>query len=216
MCFSTQASLTAAVLLGAIGTATLKITTLRNYFCLAAIPILFSIQQLSKGILWFHLEKHAFSATTGVAAQYMYLFFAFIVWPIWIPLSLLLVEKTSWRRNVMYGVLTCGICLSILFVWSGLKWDPGVEIVHHSLQYAGNAPIIAESTYPLIVLIPCFISSLRHMKIIGTLFTLTYFAAYYFYHATYVSVWCFFAAIVSLGVYKIIKDNQYQEKSQIS
>jgi hypothetical protein len=60
--------------------------------------------------------------------------------------------------------------------------------------------------YPLVVLAPNFISSIKNMWIFGVLIVLGYFLAEYYYSITFISVWCFFAAIVSLFIYKIIKD----------
>lgn len=207
MCFSSEASFTAAVLLGAIGSATLKINNSKSFLFLAAIPILFSIQQLSEGLVWLNLDQHIFSAETALVAQSLYLFLAFFIWPIWIPLSLALTEKTLWRRNLMYAVLGCGIVLSILNLTYALNQNITVRIIDHSLQYSGRVPDQA-IIYPLIILIPIFLSSLKHMWIYGGLITLAYLIADYSYSTNFVSVWCFFAAIVSLSLYKIIKDNQ--------
>ena len=59
-----------------------------------------------------------------------------------------------------------------------------------------------------------FLSSLRHAWIFGILVAIAYVIAEYFYVATFISVWCFFAAIVSLFIYKILRDNQYLAKDK--
>lgn len=207
MCFSTQASLTAAVLLGVIGCATLKINNNKSTFFLAALPLLFSLQQLSEGLIWLNLEKNVFSATTGQMAQYLFLFFAFIIWPIWIPFALLQAEKISLRRTLLYANLGCGVILSSMNFIYALNQPISVKIINHSLQYLGTIPN-QTIYYPLIVLFPFFISSLKNVWIYGFLVAIGYIIADYSYQETFVSVWCFFAALVSLSIYKLIKDNQ--------
>lgn len=207
MCFSTEASFTAAFILGATGGATLKSSTSRSQFFLAAIPLLFALQQLSEGLVWLHLSENIGSQTLFINAQRSFLMFAFIIWPIWTPLSLAMLEQVPWRRRMLFFNLACGVALSALNLFYGLKQEPNVHVVHHSLQYLGKLPSQA-ITYPLVVLLPCFLSSLRGVLSFGIIVTISFFIADYFYTATFTSVWCFFAAIVSLSIYKILKDNQ--------
>lgn len=207
MCFSTEASFTAAILLGATGGLTLKKTTSRAQFFIAAIPILFAIQQFSEGIIWLFLSGEVGSHELFINAERSFLTFAFLVWPIWIPLSFALIEPVTWRRYLLFINLYCGVALSGLNLTYALREEVTVKIVNHSIQYMGNIPdqIII---YPLIVMLPMFLSSLKNVWIYGVLLVGAYVVADYFYTVTFASVWCFFSAIVSLFIYKILKDNQ--------
>jgi hypothetical protein len=215
MCFSAEASFTAAIVLGAIGGATLRNCSSKPYFFLAAIPFLFAIQQLSEGILWLELKKNFSTDFFFIYAKKTFLTFAFLIWPIWIPLSLALTEKISWRRTLIYLDLACGILLSLLHLSFAIQQEISVQIANHSLQYVGQVPS-QMILYPFIVLLPCFISSLKNIWIFGSLITLGYAVAYYFYTTTFVSVWCFFSALVSMMIYKIIKDCQFSFKKSSS
>lgn len=213
MCFSTEASFSAALILGGAGVMTLKNCTLRSQFFLASIPFLFALQQLSEGFLWLQLsQQHIESSLYFMNSQRVFLAFAFLIWPIWIPLSLAAVEKPGWRRLVIFIDLACGIALSILNLSYALDQNISVRIINHSLQYMGNIPDQA-LLYPAIVLIPCFISSMKNIWMFGILVGLGYLVAEYLYETTFVSVWCFFAAIVSLVIYKVLKDNQLEVKN---
>lgn len=198
MCFSAQASFAAAAFLGAVGIATIRVGASRGLLLIGMIPLLFSIQQLSEGLLWLNL--------TQTVMQYTFLFFAFFVWPIWAPLSLAVAEKEKGRRYMIYFFLACGVILSLLNAYFAFQTPATVQIVNHSLQYRGSIPR-QEYIYPLIVILPCFISSLLHAWLFGVLLAITYAIAYYFYTETFVSVWCFFAAIISICLYKVLKDN---------
>lgn len=208
MCFSAEASFTAALVLGVTGIATLKNSSSSSQYFLAAIPFLFAIQQLSEGMIWLHFNQNIGSNALFINTQRFFLTFAFLIWPIWIPLSLVMVEQITWRRLLLSIILIGGVALSLLNLSYGLHQDISVKVMNHSLQYVGKVPSQA-FIYPLIVLLPCFISSLKNLWIFGLLVGLGYIIVDYFYTTTFVSVWCFFAAIVSLFIYKVLKDNQF-------
>ena len=52
MCFSASASFIAGTSLSAVGVAALRNTKARSEQPLAAIPLLFGIQQLAEGVIW--------------------------------------------------------------------------------------------------------------------------------------------------------------------
>jgi len=52
MCFSATASFSAGAVLLGLGTLTVKSAHRRRKMVLAAIPLLFAIQQLSEGVIW--------------------------------------------------------------------------------------------------------------------------------------------------------------------
>lgn len=207
MCFSAEASFTAALLLGTIGYATLKSSFSRSQFYLAAIPCLFAIQQFSEGVLWISLGQTYSSNLLRQISERIFLTFAFLIWPVWIPLSLTNLEKASWRKNILYAILACGITLSLMNLAYALRQPISVHIVNHSLQYTGHVPA-QTLLYPLIIILPCFISSYRYAWVYGLLIGTAYVIADYYYATTMVSVWCFFAALVSATIYSIIRLNQ--------
>jgi hypothetical protein len=208
MCFSAEASFAAALALGVIGGMTLKNHLTNSHFFLAAIPLLFAIQQLSEGFVWLHLSQNIGSEAMFLNAQRIFLSFAFLIWPIWTPLSFALIEPVPWRKFLLYLNLVSGFALFLLYLSYSVNQNPSVQVVHHSLQYFGRSSS-REMNYLLIVILPCFLSSLRGAWIFGLFVIVAYFSAIYFYETTFISVWCFFAAIVSLSVYKILKDNQF-------
>lgn len=210
MCFSTEASFGAAVILTLAGAFTLNKCQRKELLWLAATPLLFGIQQFAEGLLWMHFQNHLDSNLAFYWTKRIFLTFAFLVWPIWIPLAVGLAEKIKFRRYLIFFDLACGIGLSMINLSYALKQEILVEIVNHSIQYTGEVPP-QTFLYPLIVLLPCFISSLKNMWVFGALALLGYIVAYYFYATTFVSVWCFFAAIVSVVIYKIVNDNQVEE-----
>jgi hypothetical protein len=98
MCFSAEASVAAGVALlpaGAFAIAT-ALRKDRAYLPLAALPLLFGVQQLCEAGVWIGLER----GEPGLVrlATLAFLFFAIAFWPFWIPLVAACIEgRPAWR-----------------------------------------------------------------------------------------------------------------------
>jgi uncharacterized protein DUF6629 len=92
MCFSAEASYTAAALLlpaGALASQRAYKAN-RKYLAIAALPLLFGFQQLSEGLVW---TGNALSGDTMVQRSLAYMFFSWLAWPVWVRS-----RHTSWSR----------------------------------------------------------------------------------------------------------------------
>ncbi len=98
MCFSTAASFGAGVLLSGAAIVTARKMDKPTQWALAAIPGIFAIQQFSEGFVWLSLSNEPY-ASWAPNATFIFLFFAEVMWPAWIPLAMVLLEKDQWRRH---------------------------------------------------------------------------------------------------------------------
>lgn len=208
MCFSAEASFSAAALLTVVGGLCIKKSSSKSDLLLSAIPFLFAIQQFSEGIIWLHSLEYLSSSIWPSLAQFIFLVIAFAVWPIWIPFSLLASETIPWKKFIMLIMLLLGVIDSYINLHESRLPEMTHSIMEHSIRYAINIPLIGKVTYAAIILIPCFISSLRYMKLFGLLIALGWLVADYMYFHNFTSVWCFFAAWVSFLVYLAIRSRQ--------
>ncbi|MDE2298640.1 MAG: hypothetical protein KGK18_10785, partial [Burkholderiales bacterium] len=87
MCFSATASIAAGGFLLGVGTMTLKTARSARQVPFAAIPLLFAIQQLSEGVIWWTFSHDA-PLLNGVMTH-VYSFFSHVLWPVYIPLAVL-------------------------------------------------------------------------------------------------------------------------------
>lgn len=210
MCFSATSSFAAAVVLSTIGIYTLSQVTLKRLYLLAMVPLFFGIQQLSEGVIWIHYVYHPLPKLYFDTATELFLFFALFIWPLWIPLSLYVAETHSFHKTVIAVDLCAGLVLALMNLYYALGQEVIVQVVNHSIHYSGEMPS-QTFAYPLIVMIPCFLSTVKKVWMYGLLIAFTYIFAYSYYEITFVSVWCFFAAITSIAIYRIVQANQ-QEK----
>lgn len=199
MCFSPSASFTAGTILTLIGIKSIS-ESKKSTRLLAFIPLLFAAQQTSEGIIWLTL-LHYQDNPLAYYASYIFLFFAFIVWPVWIPLSMsLLVPKR--RMHLLRSILAMGILLSIYLSATLLYFGATAQIVQHHIYYDFESFIgfywLGVILYCCITLIPWFLTNNRLLWLLGSLIAISYGITYLFYAEFLISVWCFFAAVLSV------------------
>lgn len=220
MCFSAEVSFTAAAVLGVIGAGLMKMRKPPRLRYLSMIPFFFALQQASEGVLWL-LLPHDPHSTLSLFFQHTFLFFAFIVWPIWMPFSLFKAETVGWRKTAMVLPLLGGVGFAALVVSLLYHSEAVVKIMSNSVSYDLQETIPfnlwhLKIAYAVIVLTPIFLSSLKWIKGFGALLIASWIATAYFYTATFTSVWCFFAALLSIYLVIVVKNNQqpYTETSR--
>lgn len=204
MCFSAQASFGAAGILSVIGLMSLRKVKKVNLYPFAAIPILFATQQVFEGIVWVTYAQPAQELLNSVAI-YGFLFFAFFFWPVWIPFSFIMIETQKIRRNILYGLLGAGLVVSSGLVWSVIMYNVSAEISCSHIKYDIEMPdvfhIWGAFIYCLATIAPFFTSSKRVAWLFGCALATSVIVTAIFYQAYFTSVWCFFSALLSLGIY---------------
>lgn len=214
LCFSAEASFTAAILLAVLGYATLSETKNKREIFIASLPLLFAAQQFSEGILWVCLNSGYYPSLVADWAKWIYLFFAYINWPIWLPASLYLIESNKVRKSIILFALFIGTIFVVWNLFLALGEPVTVGIVDNSIQYSAYVTssiaifISLRILYVLAVIIPCFASSYRLMWFFGLTVASSFILAEYFYHAVFTSVWCFFTAITSATLFFVLKKNR--------
>lgn len=210
MCFSAEVSFAAAAVLGVTGCATLKANNRKELGWLAAIPLLFALQQFCEGTLWLHMPLSPNSPWIAKAAQYVYMIFAYFFWPVYVPFALMMAEKERKRKYIIGAALLAGLMMISYFAYNYLLNYEGnvtVTVIGKSLHYSADDPMW-RLIYSAIVVIPCFTSSLKWIKLFGVLVIASILVSEFYFSAVFVSVWCFFAALISFVLYGILRANR--------
>ena len=200
MCFSAEASFVAGVGLLGLGTFTVSRVRSRGECLYAWIPLLFGIQQLVEGLLWLTFPDHA--PILGRWLTYLYLLFSNVLWPIYVPLAVLALEPVKWRRRVIVGMASLGAAVGI-YLLGILVFRPVTACVDgRHILYDFNNPY-EQTTIFLYVVVTCLsllFSSHRRVVVFGVAALVSEVVAYTLYNTWLVSVWCFFAAVLSVIV----------------
>lgn len=201
MCFSATASFTAGAVLSAVGVVTIKKTKTKNQLPFASIPLLFGLQQIVEGTVWLSFQQG--TSFINKFATYSFMSFAYILWPSFVPFSIGLLETDPHRKKILRGFQVLGILVSLYLLYFMIRYPMASHAVHESIAYTmpSKAGVLIVGLYTLAVGASCLFSSHRIINIFGILTVLFLAGTYYFYTASFVSVWCFFAAILSGAVY---------------
>ena len=201
MCFSATASFSAGVVLLGLGALTLKSARRPRELPLAAIPLLFAIQQLTEGVIWLTFQYEMPMLNTVMT--HIYEFFSHVLWPIYVPLAVLLIEPKGWHRQallafVVVGVAVGGYLLYVLLAYPVVSRPTSQHIEYISPHFFAG---MVMALYLLSTAISPMLSTHRVVKVFGFLALLSFAAVYYFYATWFISVWCFFAALLSAVIY---------------
>ncbi len=206
MCFSAAASLAAAAILAPTGVFAMRraYRADRRYLPLATLPLLFSIQQLLEGLVWIAGPEAGPDVVTRLSLAYM--FFAWVAWPVWVPVSCFFVERGR-RKNIYLAFAVAGGMLGSLqyvpyFAHQG--WLT-TTFLDYAISYGGTELLdlivsreVTYGIYVTVVIAPLLLSSDGEVRIFGALVTAVLLTTYLFFTYAYVSVFCFGGALMSL------------------
>ena len=206
MCFGPVASFTASAVLAAVGTGVIRNIQSKKELLFAAFPILFSIQQLIEGFLWLAIKHHQNEALLK-NLTFAFLVFAYSLWPILCPVSVYAIEYDHERRKILRRLILLGIMTSAYLFFYIIKNPFYVEVLGCSIHYKTFVPwaSIFTGMYIIVTVLPYFISSHRSILIFGIPNAVFLGITYLFYEVAFISVWCFFAAILSLNLYFFLR-----------
>lgn len=221
MCFSTTVSYSAATVLVVSGLYLVhraKQLAL-PYRLLALVPLLFGIQQGFEGRVWQVVDV---GSAAAVPYAFGFLFFSHFLWLWWFPLCSYLLERGRFRKRLFLGLLLLGTFSGTLVYFAMLSHPDWlrVSVLGHSIVYevesgyrsSVSIPLPASALYALIILVPLVFSSHFHLRVFGVLAGLSMVLASALYDDALISVWCFFAAVLSLYLgYMILRVRQLIE-----
>jgi hypothetical protein len=208
MCYSAGASFAAGVVISAVGVAAVKSAHKPSQMLFAVIPLLFGIQQFAEGFLWLTLQSSDYEVVKSIC-NYVFLITAQVIWPVVLPLSVLLMEEESKRRKILFILLVAGMALSLYYGFYLLISRVTSVILDCHILYTIDSPkTLVRPTfliYLAVTVAPLFISSIKRMYLMGILIIVSLAVAVFFYRVHLTSVWCFFAAVISILILWILR-----------
>ena len=201
MCFSATASFSAGALLLGTGALTLKSAKDRREWPFAAIPLLFAIQQLIEGVIW--LTFHVDAPLLNSVMTHVYSFFSHVLWPVYVPVAVVLMEPNGWRRRTLIAFVAAGVAVGAYLLYILLAFPVVAKPTGQHIEYISPHffAAVTMTLYLLSTALSPLLSTHRMVRVFGALALLSFGAAYAFYATWFISVWCFFAALLSAVVY---------------
>ncbi len=201
MCFSATASFSAGAILLGLGALTLKLARRPREFPFAAIPLLFAIQQLSEGVIWLTFRYEA--PLLNAVMTHLYSFFSHVLWPIYVPVAVLLIEPPGRRRRVLLAFVAAGVAVGGYLLYFLVAFPVVSRATGQHIEYVSPHffAVVAITLYLMSTTFSPILSTHRMVKVFGVLALLSFGAAYFFYATWFISVWCFLAALLSAVIY---------------
>jgi hypothetical protein len=202
MCFSAPASYLSGVALLGVGAMTLPLVRDRRQLLFAALPMGFGVHQVLEGAIWQEVDRSG-SAPMQSPAVVAWLLFAWLLLPVWLPMSVRQFEPDPRRRRWMLALAGLGAVIGTYLFASSLVLTDAVGADHNHLRYQLPfhpgwllaVPYVAATCLPLLIASHRFVNRFGWALVVSMAVTAAV-ASWAFS-----SVWCFFAALLSVGLY---------------
>lgn len=200
MCFSATASFVAGTTLSGVGIAAIGQAKRRTELPFAMIPLLFGIQQLVEGVVWLTFSHDA--PLLRQTMTYVYSMFSHVLWPVYVPFAFRFMETMPWRRTAMLWFQVAGLAVGLYLLYFIVTRPVVAQVDRHIVYVTPHFYIVAVMVFYLAsTCVTGFLSSHGFVRLFGVLALVSFIASYLFHARALVSVWCFFAAILSLLIF---------------
>lgn len=202
MCFSPAASFGSSAVVAVVGVATLTRVRHRNEILFGAIPLLFAWHQFNEGMIWLGLTSTIpLGNLHGWTVAYM--LYAQALLPLLMPLSIWLIEPDHRRGRWILPFLILGVVLALYQLWALSAFDTDAYLQGHSVVYRnqGTSHLWVAVLYVVATCGALFFSGYPYIVGLGAINLVGVLAVLWLKQYAFTSVWCAYAAIVSVLIY---------------
>src|ERR1700694_5841150 len=216
MCFSPEADFTAGAIVAGVGMETLRRVRAPRELIIGALPLLFGIHQLIEGCVWLGLRGQV-SSGLGAAAKEAYVVFAHAVLPVIVPLGFMLLEPDRRRTRWLWPLASIGLILAIYLLWQVTAYPVGAQEAGHCINYTTHTPndVTVTVLYVVVTCGPALISSRPYLRLFGLLSLGGVIATALVRADELTSLWCLYAAMVSVLILEHFRRQRAHEARAI-
>ena len=202
MCFSPQADLVGGAVLVTIGFDVVRrVRGRHDHLALAALPLLFGLHQLDETFVWWSLQGHL-SKEVGQVANWIYLLFALVVLPSYVPAAIRSLEPTGRRRDIMNVFVCLGALVSASLLAAMIRGPVTARlgIDHIAYGISLRAGLLVVGIYVLVTCGSAIFSGYRQVAIFGVLNLIAVAVIARLAIDGFASLWCGWAALTSIAI----------------
>ena len=157
--------------------------------------------------MWLSLTDPAYASLQQITT-YSFLFLAQVVWPVWVPVSILKLEPKEGQRTIEKVLVGAGAIVSLYLGYCLLSFPVEAKVIGYHISYEQEYPpslsLYGGLLYIIATIAPPFFSRIKRMWLLGVVVLISYVITSILYTDYIVSVWCFFASIISIAIYAIM------------
>jgi hypothetical protein len=202
MCFSPGADVVVGGIVGVVGVDALRHVREPKQILLASLPLLFGLHQVDEAVVWLGLQGRVSESFERVGV-WVYLLFALAALPALVPLAVLAVERVAARRRLIGLFAMLGIAVGISLAIALFRGSVGAAIAGHHIAYDVSALSQGRELTSLYVVAACgalIACSYRDLSVLGVLNLVAVPVLMWMTVSGFVSLWCFWAAMVSVVI----------------
>jgi hypothetical protein len=205
MCYSATASFVTSGALAAGAVAIARTPKPKRAVPLSLFPAFFAVLQFAEGILWLY-HRGFVADSWKPPAVYAFLLIAYVLWPVYVPFSAYLLAPGRRRRLIILLCQAAGLVVGLANLVIIIRGPVDAWVVGHSFHYLINMPGGFGAPYVIAVTVPFLVAGNRRLVLFGLALAVLYgIAAVVAASATFPSVWCFYAAILSVFLYLLFR-----------
>jgi hypothetical protein len=212
MCFSSEADFTAAVVVGVVGVETLRRVRTRGELIVGSLPLLFAMHQFTEAFVWLGLRGEVSSGLRNTATD-VYVIYAYSVLPIIAPIGLYLIEPSRKHRRWVLPFVALGIAVGGYLLWQVTQYPIYVQEYASCIAYNTYTPFETPAVvaYVIATCVPALLSSRRYLQWFGVANVVGVAIALSIREADFTSVWCVYAALVSVLILEHLRRQRRAE-----
>ena len=202
MCFSPQADLVGGAIITVIGIGVLRNVRQRHdHLAFAALPLLFGLHQLTETFVWWGLQGHV-PSSVGTVATWIYLLFAFVLLPTYVPLAIRALEPPCERRQIMTGFAVVGAIVSLLLLAAMIRGPVVAHLADDHVAYSIklHAGLLIVTAYVAATCASAVFSGYRQIAIFGVINLIAVAILAKITIDGFASLWCGWAALTSIAI----------------
>jgi hypothetical protein len=202
MCFSPDADAVVGGIVVVIGVDALRHVREPKQILFASLPLLFGLHQIDEAFVWWGLQGHVSESIERVGV-WIYLLFALAALPALVPLAVLSVERVQARRRLIASFAILGIAVGVSIGVAVFRGSVNAAIDGRHIAYNVSALSQGRDLTALYVVAACgalLACSYRDIAALGLLNLVAVPILMWLTVSGFISLWCFWAAIVSVVV----------------
>ncbi|MFZ1382098.1 MAG: DUF6629 family protein [Scrofimicrobium sp.] len=202
MCFSATASFIGAGVVGAAGIGTLAMVRRPREIAFASVPLIFAVHQALEGLTWVALNNNPSGQLTGCGVH-GWVFIAWAFLPAFIPWAVWLMEPDPVRRKWMWIPMVVGWATGAFMMIQVFRPDIYVQIVGNNLDYhmGPGGSVWVLPPYIFATCVAPMMSSYVYTIVMGAANVVALTTAAIMRAADFSSLWCTFAAFISIIIF---------------
>lgn len=126
MCLSPEVDLAAGLIISVVAVDAIRHNRHNRTLPIALLPGIFALHSFASVFVWWSFQGSV-SETVGNVAANFYIFVAFVLLPIYVPVATLLVEPNGWRKNALKVFTVIGTIAGLVYLYYIVQGGASVD-----------------------------------------------------------------------------------------